>query len=522
MWKSKIISFYTEHKWFARAVIMSLLPLLCCFITCCIQGYSIREVHLPSGEWNDELFYYKQVESILKYGYPLGYYGFNESHALQLSFAAWSPVLLLPWVLWGMVFGWNLMSPIYCNIVFMMLAMFLFVWLCRLTNRQLAALTVLFCVTAHLTRYMLSGMPEVTCFGMLVIFYGLVISFLEYGQTSWKLACMIILASLMTLMRPYLALFLVLALFLWMWRERDFKSKACALLILTLVMGCYAMISHYLSAEYFEALYKTDWISKFLNDGFFAGCKNVFGTLIHQGKEFLVRAVEGMRSGLPDGLYSVGFLAMLGVLIFQSILSFHKKKWRDFIIFGYLSVSFMCILAALLLMFRLFDGGRHLMTFIVAGIFLVSRIESRFFKEAAFLGIIFLYLFANQAKHRDDYVIPYVTPEREEQMAYWEGVLEEGMELTKSNTPNYENVMIWVLQDVIQEQEQMMKWQYLYAVPSGFGFSCCQGDYVAEHLQALRSRYLAAPAGGRIDSMCLAQGYRELGRTDDVVMYERY
>lgn len=522
MWKRKIISFYTEHKWFTRAAIMSLLPLLCCFITCCIQGHSIGQVYLPSSEWNDELFYYKQVESILKYGYPLGYYGFNENHALELSFAAWSPVLALPWILWGMVFGWNLMSPIYCNIAFMMLAIFLFVWLSRLTNRQLAVLTVLFCITIHLTRYMLSGMPEVTCFGLLIIFYGLVISFLEYGQNSHKLVLMIVLSSLMTLMRPYLALFLVLALLLWIRRERDFKSKAGSLLILALVMGCYSMISHYLSAEYFDGLYETEWIAIFLRDGFLAGCKNMFGTLIYQGKDFLARALEGTRSGLPDGLYFAGFLAMLLVLVYQSIVSIYRKKWTDFILYGYLTISFLGMLAALLLMYVLFDGGRHLMTFIVAGIFLISRIESRFFKESAFIGIILLYLFTTQAKYRDDYVIPYVTPARENQISYWEGVLEEGMELTKSNTPNYENVMIWVLQDVIQEKEQMMKWQYLYAVPSGFGFSCCHGDYVANNLQVLRSRYLAAPAGGRIDSMCQAQGYHELGRTDDVVIYERY
>ena len=522
MWKSKTISFYTEHRWLTRAAIMSLLPLLCCFAACCIQGHSIGEIYLPSSEWNDELCYYKQVESILDYGYPLGYYGYNESHALKLSFSAWSPVLFLPWVLWGTVFGWNLMSSIYCNIAFMMLAMFLFVWLSRPTNRQLVVLTALFCVTTHITRYMLSGMPEVTCFGMLIIFYGLLISFLEYAQASWKLVLMIVLSSVMTLMRPYLALFLVLALFLWIRHERSFKSIACALLILISVMGCYAVISHYLSAEYLESLYETGWISIFLRDGILAGCKNVFGTFLHQGKEFLTRAMAGIRNGLPDGLYFAGFLAMLLVLIYQSIVSVYKKKWTSFILYGYLSVSSLAMLSALLLMYVLFDGGRHLMTFIIAGIFLVSRIESRFYKEAVFIGIVFLYLFTNQAKYRDDYVIPYVTPERKTQVAYWEEALKEGMELTKSNTPNYENVVIWVLQDVVQEKEQMMKWQYLYAVPSGIGLSCCQGDYVADNLSALRSRYLATPAGGRIDHMCQAQGYRELGRTDDVVVYERY
>ena len=91
---------------------MGVLPLLCCLVYCAFQGRGIGQVYLPNSEWNDELFYFKQVESIVNFGYPQGYFGFNESHALKLSFAAWSPVLVFPWILWGLLFGWNLMSPI--------------------------------------------------------------------------------------------------------------------------------------------------------------------------------------------------------------------------------------------------------------------------------------------------------------------------------------------------------------------------------------------------------------------------
>ena len=79
-----------------KAVLMALLPVVCCLVRTAAEGRSIGQVYLPSSEWNDELFYFKQVESIVKYGFPRGYFGFNESHALQLSFAAWSPVLVFP------------------------------------------------------------------------------------------------------------------------------------------------------------------------------------------------------------------------------------------------------------------------------------------------------------------------------------------------------------------------------------------------------------------------------------------
>ena len=120
MKNTRFVNWWKQDKRYItllKAVLMALLPLVCCLIRTVAEGESIGQVYLPSSEWNDELFYFKQVEGIVNYGFPLGYFGFNESHALQLSFAAWSPVLVFPWILWGLVFGWNLLSPVICNIV---------------------------------------------------------------------------------------------------------------------------------------------------------------------------------------------------------------------------------------------------------------------------------------------------------------------------------------------------------------------------------------------------------------------
>ena len=100
-----------------KAVLLALLPVLCSAVRCAVDQRGIGDVYLPACEWNDELFYFKQVEGMIHYGYPLGYFGFNESHALKLSFAAWSPVLVFPWIFWGLLFGWNLLSPIFCSLV---------------------------------------------------------------------------------------------------------------------------------------------------------------------------------------------------------------------------------------------------------------------------------------------------------------------------------------------------------------------------------------------------------------------
>ena len=167
MKKERFVDWWKQDKRYMtllKAVLMALLPLLCCLVRTAAEGRSIGQVYLPSSEWNDELFYFKQVEGIVNYGFPRGYFGFNESHALRLSFAAWSPVLVFPWILWGLLFGWNLLSPVICNIVLLTITMFVFVWLVKPTWKQLGILTVLFSLYSLFVRYMLSGMPEVISF----------------------------------------------------------------------------------------------------------------------------------------------------------------------------------------------------------------------------------------------------------------------------------------------------------------------------------------------------------------------
>lgn len=56
-----------------KAALMALLPVVCCLVRTAAEGRSIGQVYLPASEWNDELFYFKQVEGIVNYGFPRGF-----------------------------------------------------------------------------------------------------------------------------------------------------------------------------------------------------------------------------------------------------------------------------------------------------------------------------------------------------------------------------------------------------------------------------------------------------------------
>lgn len=523
-----------------KALLLALLPVLCCVVSSAMQGRGIGETYLPSSEWNDELFYYKQVESIVKYGYPQGYYGFNESHGLKLSFAAWSPVLVLPWIVWGFLFGWNLLSPVICNILLMTAAVFLFAWLTKPTWKQTGVLTLLFCLYTPFVRYMLSGMPEIICISHLIVFYGLAISY-RREEHVWKLAGMFVLSGLLTLMRPYMLLFLLLPVCFWIGAARRKGKIWLGILgsgiVSGAVLGCYAMIKHYFGAEYFHPLFFTDWITTFFTDGFGAGVHNFFSTLYWKGRDFYAHTVQGLRTGLASGAFFAGYLVTMAVLVWQSVADARKLKrlkraeksdWSEqtglraqLIAEAHLAFSFVGMLFALLLMYKLTEGSKHLLTFMAVGVFVVAMMETKFYKKAVLLGAVFAYLYIYMAVDPYDYQVAYVEADRQMQVEDWSVRFGNVLELTEENVPNYDNVVIWVFNEQNAAGETM-KWQLLYALPEGYGISCCQKDYVLEHLEELNSRYVAAQNGAEVDLRCEAAGYEELARDEDMVLYRRY
>ncbi len=543
MKKERFVDWWKQDKRYItmlKAVLMALLPVVCCLVRTAAEGRSIGQVYLPSSEWNDELFYFKQVEGIVNYGFPQGYFGFNESHALQLSFAAWSPVLVFPWILWGLLFGWNLMSPVICNIVLLTITMFVFVWLVKPTWKQLGVLTVLFSLYSLFVRYMLSGMPEVICFSLLILFYGLAMSYLK-KESRGRLIAMFVISVLLTLMRPYMLLFLALACYFWIRRGKK-AGWIGSVLVVAATGIVYALIKHFLGAEYFTPLFYTDWITTFFTDGIGAGFRNFFGTLHWKGMEFYRHCIEGVRNGLASGAFFDGYLVVLLILLVQSFLDFRKlrrakraertvmepedKNVRELqnqlTIEVHFALSLIAMLFAHLLMYKMVEGSKHFLTFIAAGIFIVSMLETKYYKKAVLLGAAFLYLYSYKAVEPYDYQIPYVTEERQAQVEYWQQIFSENLVLDTEQVPNYGNVVIWTFGDVTPDGNRNLQWQLLYSVPKGFGISCCEREYITGHLAELQSRYLATVSGGTIDELCRTEGYEEIGRDVDMVLYRRY
>lgn len=546
-----------------KALLLALVPLLCCVAYCAAQGRWIWEVYLPSSQWNDELFYYKQVEGILSHGYPQGYFGFNESHALKLSFAAWSPVLVFPWVIWGLMFGWNLASPVLCNIFLLSLACFLYVWLVRPSWRQLGMVALLFGLYNNFARYMLSGMPEAICFAMVILFYGAAVNYLR-RRKNYKLVVLFAMSCTMTLMRPYLILFLLLPCWLWILgsrRGRWLRVLGSAA-ILGATLGLYGAINHYLGAEYITPLFYTDWIQAFFRQGVLGGLRFTFEKLLTKGSEYMDYAKQGLRTVNTTGAVYAGYLLCLFALAVQCAGDWaaYRRSGKGFdrssgkgldrhpgedldrhpgagdspqgaaagwaVARAHLAFCFLTMLPALLLMYKTIEGSRHLLTFMAALIFLIPLAEKGAWRRtacvAACLGAAFAYLYIYRAADPYDYQVAYMQEERRASLEEWERVFDESLALDREDVPNYRNVVIWVQNDVIEDAPVYTAWQLLYMLPEGFGINCCTRDYVLEHVGSLRSRYLCGPVGGEIERLCEENGYRQLYTDGEMALYEIY
>lgn len=492
--------FFKKNKFIIiQTIVFALLPLLLCIIHCAIRGHAVWDVYIPAGKWNDELLYYKQVEAIIKGGYPAGYYGYNESCAKMLSFGAWSPVLFFPWVIWGLLFGWGLTSPIYCNIFLLSVSLVAFILLAKPDLKQSLSIGVLFCAFTPFVRYMLSCMPEITCFSLVIVLYGLTYSHFR-KEKDLKLVFMFVISVLLTIMRPYMILFLAIPVFLSI---KKYKKKGILISVLVLLFATclYFAISYLFAADYFFDIIATDWVKAFFEYGPVFGIKNLLKTLIESMKGFAEHIKAGVAIGFYTGAIFSTYVVLALVMLVQCVLDCIKsgsdstKKKFLFIELHY-TVSLIAMLFAMFLLYTLTSGSKHLLSFLVAGIFIVGMKTTKYFEKTVILGIVFIYFFMIKTADPYAYGIPFVNETDLSEQTEWKKVMKEKIVINEDEKPGYDNVLIWAFVDEVEGERKEMKWQYLYAAPEEVGISCCSFEYVSDQFNNMKSKYMITITGG--------------------------
>lgn len=515
---------------FIRAFACASIPVLGCILYCAFQGQPISNLYLPNTEDLDDILYYKMVEGMVEFGAPLGYFGYNESHALVSAFGVWSPILLMPWALWGKIFGWGYSSPMACNIFMISLAFAIFAILAKPTWKQIISIALLFLSVVPFTRYVLSGRPEIIGYSLTIIIFGVVYSYFQ-RETTGKLIWIFGIITLLCLMRPYFIVFLLLPGILWVRRSKTAGLIGTALVVLFNLLE-YIFMTHFFSAPYFYSSMENDFVEAFRSEGFFAGCLFLFHKIYDRWITIRWLMSKGVRLGFTDGqLYFACCVAMLFLFIWglSDIIkarnqkeSINRDMARNIVLEVYQLISTVIMLLAIMILYHVAEGSRHIMVFLLGFIFVGAMRDNYSLEKNILILAAFLYLFIIKYDEPSGYCVAYSNGDIIQEIEGLENKFSACIHLNYTDAPSYDNVVIWVTGEDPDGEEREMYWKALSALPDGVGISTCVPQYLTENIDNLNSRYIIAVSGGQIDLLCREKGMELLMKEEDFALYRTH
>lgn len=483
-----------NYKTIIKVLLFTCIPLIACYIICIKNGMSLNDIYLGNSYWNDEVLYFKITEAVAKFNEPLGYFGYNESSANIGQYGAWSPVIFVFYVLYAKIFGWSMMSPIYCNIILMMLAMFVFALLVVPTKKQMIYICLSYCSCTILSRYVLSGMPEVSIYSLLIIFLGFSIKVYRVYEDNLKIRYLIvlnILAFFLTLMRPYWILLFFVPIWYWYGAKKRKESIIIEGIISIVSIGGYFFIANNLCAQYLKPIIKLDWLKLLLkNPG--KGIYNIFYILLSQMWNFFKGIGEGIVQGSPSGaMYAAFFMIMLYfAFCISKCRKTGKYQWSLYYGLGYLLIMLLAI-------FYLYDlrvGSRHVVGFILVFMLVFPLIETSGKRYLIFLAV-FIWIFCARATDVYTYQLPIYTADKEADIIRGKDELADLVDVNAVDP--WDNTILWLYGD-----ETTVNFTYLYAVPGGMGINLCFKDYVLSNFEQLKPKYIITNIGEEVDLLC--------------------
>ena len=453
-----------KEEWL-YAILFIFSGIICAAIYCLFDHKLLTDIYLPSGLWNDEAFYFKQIEGAVSYGIPQGYFGYAETGANFLTFGAWSITILFPYILWGKIVGWGEMSPIYCNLFLVTVALLIFYLWAKPLKRQIFSFCLILVCSPLIVRYIISGMTEALFFSAAIIMAGMYFKLKrgEYGE--FFLIFSYILIGYFSLGRPYILLMLFLPF--WFWQKKSFWKATCVTALYgILILIIYSIISNFLCAPYFTPIINWDFTDRFISGEllgglydtavkYMKGCKEVFGYLSSVFRESEI------------GEYYLYFIAVNIIII---VLGLKRRKKIILFTIGYNII----VLSAVIMLYSTKAGARHMLMLYVWGIVFISmysKVYERILFMAMMLGIL---LFI--PKNEYTYSVPY---KEEEAAADGETIKEELSNILQLDDEiGWNNTVAWIINS---------EYGICYFLPAGFGINI---DFDGIPCDQIKSRYI--------------------------------
>ena len=448
------------------AILFAAVPVAAGLLYSLYSNQSLFHIYLPAGWWNDELFYYKQVEAIINYGIPRGFFSYNEVAPAIGSFNSWSPVLYLPYVIIGRVIGWNYYTPLVCNLAFVCFAFFMWIRAVTCQKYKNAGIVLLYCFCLPVTQLVFSGMVEALLYALVIIWLSL---HLDSGKSKWKCVLQCVIAAYLTIARPYCVILYVVMIYS-AWKDRKNKQVLSLTGLSALSFLGYFLLSKYFCAPYVIPLIKSAYFTPLLEGNillFFKEIFNAFWVEFSTTHELIKSIFAGQSSDIILSVVAQAYFAYyLLIICFVMCLVYYiiKKKKDKIREVSYILIFDILFLMAVFILYYTVAGYRHILLAVVLNIFLLGY----YLPEKTLLGTGILYLVF--------YIIQLFryklrTEERTERFG-------EIFKLEKG--VSWDNTVVYV---------NGLDYTALYSLPKGFGISVCMQDYMQKTTD-IKSKYV--------------------------------
>lgn len=460
------------------------------------------QVWLPANMDNDEVIYNRQIVSILDHGGPLGYFGYDETHATVGRFGGWGPILIWAYALPGFLFGSSVNTVLWCNVLFGLIGLAVYARAARLNLWQAGVTALgLVCLWQPLA-LLFCGSSESLHNALTLILLGCAVALWQNRSAVW-LALGLASCAFLTISRPY-ALLLGLFLLLPVWHTPRRRNLCLGVLAASFVVGLINMI--FLTAPYFEG-YGLDLTAlSLLKQG------DLAGAVVYQWDHAVTQLRIVWSELLPTlqgdirqtGAAVIAFLVM--VLVTVVCLVYDRRHNRP-VRYKVCALLFAAVLALLLV--GVYDVlARHLVMPCLA--MLVALVVEDARPAVAYLPVLLVLLLPLNAERSS---LSTYFAEMGDQVTAVETALTERLAGCESTDP-WDYTLAYAYGDDVFHG-------YLYGVPAGMGIQFDWNTSLADPQRTVYSRYAMVGHGSEAEQRLLNDGWQQVVSTQNLVVYCR-
>lgn len=286
----------------------------------------------PMPQWNDEAAYYALIKTWLSTGMPYGYWGFEGGHAIVGTGSAWSPAILLPYAVFGMMFGWNYSSVAIANVVFLCIVNALMILLLKPEKKELLYLYLIELLSGHIWLYMNTIMSEVLRYGLAMLLAAMLYKLL-FDDMGKVMKYVIVPIYLFAVIQVYIFFAFAVPIYVFALMKNSKKKWYVKLIAAFLVMAVVAFGSYYLlhliSSNY--NIYKTEMLLEAVKQKDILGA---FRTFLWMFKVGVLDLCSCFLRPVGYGMFH-WFVPFLGILVFLSLarlgLEYYKTCRKNYV-----------------------------------------------------------------------------------------------------------------------------------------------------------------------------------------------